>query len=45
VKKALAGTSGRASFNMDGTMSSGIHEYLVYLGTGLMEVETLTTAQ
>jgi FkbM family methyltransferase len=30
VKKALAGTTGTAEFNMDGTMSAGLSEYLVY---------------
>jgi FkbM family methyltransferase len=30
VKKALAGSSGTAEFNMDGTMSAGLSEYLVY---------------
>ena len=30
VKKALAGVTGTAEFSMDGTMSSGLSEYLVY---------------
>ncbi len=45
VKKALSGMSGRACFHMDGTMSAGIHEYLVYSGNGrLTDVETITIA-
>jgi len=45
VKKALSRCSGRADFNMDGTMSAGIHEFLVYSGTGrLADVETITIA-
>jgi FkbM family methyltransferase len=45
VQKALSRTSGRALFNMDGTMSAGIHEFLVYSGTGrLTDVETITIA-
>ncbi len=30
VKKALAGCTGTANFNMDGTMCAGLGEYLVY---------------
>lgn len=30
VKKALAGSTGTAKFNMDGTMCAGLSEYLVY---------------
>jgi FkbM family methyltransferase len=46
VKKALSGSTGRAVFNMDGTMSAGIDEYLVYSDTGRMtEVETITIAE
>lgn len=30
VKKALAGETGTASFNMDGTMAAGLSDYLVY---------------
>lgn len=30
IKKALAGVTGTAEFNMDGTMSAGLSEYLVY---------------
>jgi FkbM family methyltransferase len=45
VKKALSRCSGRASFNMDGTMSAGIHEFLVYSGTGrLTDVDTISIA-
>ena len=45
VKKALSGTTGCTAFNMDGTMSAGIHEFLVYSKTApLVEVETLTLA-
>lgn len=45
VKKALSATTGKAQFNMDGTMSAGIHEFLIYSGSGKMtEVETITIA-
>jgi len=30
IKKALAGSTGTADFNMDGTMSAGLSEFLVY---------------
>jgi hypothetical protein len=33
VKKALSSNTGVAKFNMDGTMSAGIHDFLVYSGT------------
>lgn len=43
VKKALSGSTGRTTFNMDGTMSAGIHEFLVYSGRDtLSSVETIT---
>ncbi len=45
VKKALARSTGQAAFHMDGTMSAGIHEYLVYSGSGrCVNVETITIA-
>ena len=45
VKKALSGSTGRTAFNMDGTMSAGIHQYLLYSKTApLVEVDTLTLA-
>ncbi len=43
IKKALSGSTGRTTFNMDGTMSAGIHEFLVYSGSDtLTSVETIT---
>lgn len=43
VKKALAGETGTAKFNMDGTLSAGLSDYLVYSNKRLYaEVETLT---
>jgi len=45
VKKALSRCSGRAPFDMDGTMSAGIREFLVYAGTeNPTNVETITIA-
>jgi FkbM family methyltransferase len=45
IKKALSSSTGQTTFNMDGTMSAGIHEFLTYSGTGrLTEVETITLA-
>lgn len=41
VKDALAGETGSAQFQMDGTMSAGIAEYLVYSGPG--QVRTVPT--
>ena len=43
VKKALSDSTGKATFNMDGTMSAGIHDFLFYSGTGkLSQVETIS---
>jgi len=43
VAKALSGRTGTVSFVMDGTMDSGINEYLVYTGPGeVKNVPTLT---
>jgi FkbM family methyltransferase len=45
VKKALSSFTGQTTFNMDGTMSAGIHQFLTYSGTGkLTKVETITIA-
>jgi len=48
VKKALAGSTGTTVFHLDGTMSSGIREYIVYpahFGGGRdVEIPTLTIA-
>ncbi len=43
VKKALAGSTGTAEFNMDGTMCAGLSEYLVYSDKRLFKtVPTIT---
>jgi FkbM family methyltransferase len=43
VKKALSSSTGQTTFNMDGTMSAGIDQFLTYSGTGrLTDVETMT---
>jgi FkbM family methyltransferase len=43
VTKAIAGKTGTANFNMDGTMAAGLCEFLVYPNTGeLVQVETLS---
>jgi FkbM family methyltransferase len=45
VRKALSSSTGQTMFNMDGTMSAGIHEFLTYSGTGrLTKVDTITIA-
>jgi FkbM family methyltransferase len=45
VKKALAGSTGTAKFNMDGTMCAGLSEYLVYSEERLFKtVSTITLA-
>lgn len=45
VRKALNDTTGYADFNMDGTMSAGIHDRLIYSGNGqLKRVETISLA-
>ena len=43
VKKALAGSTGTAKFNMDGTMCAGLSEYLAYSEERLFKtVSTIT---
>lgn len=45
VKKALAGSTGTAQFNMDGTMCAGLSEYLVYSDQRLFKtVSTISFA-
>ncbi len=45
VKKALAGSTGTAEFNMDGTMCAGLSDYLVYSDKHLFKtVSTITLA-
>jgi FkbM family methyltransferase len=45
VKKALCDKTGTATFHMDGTMNSGIGDYLTYSGTGQVKaVPTLNIA-
>jgi FkbM family methyltransferase len=46
IRKAIAGATGHATFNMDGTMAAGINDFLAYPNTGrLVEVETITIAE
>jgi FkbM family methyltransferase len=46
VRKAVSGTNGFADFNMDGTMSAGIREFLVYPGNQpAKKVEIITIAE
>jgi len=43
VKKAMAASTGTATFNMDGTMAAGLSEFLVYPNTGRqVTVETVS---
>jgi FkbM family methyltransferase len=43
VKKALSGSTGTAEFNMDGSMSAGLSDYLAYSEkTTFQNVETIT---
>jgi FkbM family methyltransferase len=42
VKKAMAGATGTAIFNMDGTMAAGLSEYLVYETGKQVRVETIS---
>jgi FkbM family methyltransferase len=44
VKKALSGNTGSAMFSMDGTMSAGITEFMIYAGDASTrsKVETIT---
>jgi FkbM family methyltransferase len=43
VRKAMAGCTGVAAFNMDGTMAAGLSEYLIYSKTGKeVEVQTIS---
>lgn len=43
VQKAVSRTTGRAMFNMDGTMAAGLSEHLIYTKTGRqVVVETLS---
>ncbi len=45
VDKALAGSTGTAKFNMDGTMCAGLSDYALYPDSGpLKEVQTITFA-
>jgi FkbM family methyltransferase len=42
IRKALDGKTGSAQFQMDGTMSAGIRDYLYYAGEGARTVETMS---
>jgi len=43
IKKALSGKGGMARFNMDGSMSAGLSDYLVYTDKNVFrDVETMT---